>query len=496
MKAATSLLLLLLLAAPLAAADTVLYCFTADWCVYCHQMKPVIARMQQAGYPVQVVDRDKQPQMAQQMGVRGLPYFVLVSDRQIVDSIEGATSFDRLTGMFHVAKPQIGPPQGVAPMQQRPPAGLTRGQSPQNPAVQPAVFGQQMNQPMPQSEGTIHATAMQASVRLKVADPDGNSYGSGTVIHTQSNESLVLTCAHLFRDSQGKGPLEVTTFHQSEAGTNVPGQLLVYDLDRDVALVSIRTQSPITPIPLAQPQHTLQVGQKAFSVGCDNGGPRNLYASRINSLNRYVGHDNVQAAGAPAVGRSGGGLFSPQGELVGVCNAADDKDNEGIYAAIPTIYAVINKANLAHLFRNRAPVQLASNSVPVSNQVYGSMPSAPANNIARGQSQEPSARPIPRPTSSTMPSGNMPGANMATSGNIDSIGGLSQQEREMLHYLRGQKTGAEVTIVLRSKDTPTAQPAVFRLPSSPSPAFMQQASQYSGNSGPIMRGQSNQRQNP
>jgi len=484
MKAVTSLLLLLLLAAPLAAADAVLYCFTADWCVYCHQMQPVIGRMQQAGYPIQVINRDQQPQMAQQMGVRGLPAFVLVSKNQIIDSVEGATSFDRLAKMFQAAKPQMDVAQAAPQLNAA--TGLARGQSPQptmgmpnQTGVQQATYNQPTSQVASASHGDIHAQAMQASVKLKVSDPDGHSYGSGTVVHTQGNEALVLTCAHLFRDSQGKGPLEVITFHQSESGTTVPGEILVYDLDRDVALVAIRTQSPITPMQIAPPNHQLQVGQKAFSVGCDNGGPRNLYPSRINSVNRYVGHDNVQAAGAPSVGRSGGGLFNPQGQLVGVCNAADDEDDEGIYAAIPTIYTVLKQANLAHLFQSNSsqgPVQLASASQSSMPGPQHPMPETPQSNFPAN----PAARSAPIPTS----------ADASNQAGVDDMRGLSDVEREMLHYLRGQKDGAEVTVVLRSKDNPTAQPAVFTLPGGPSPEFMRQASQNNGRPGQIMRGQS------
>ncbi|GAA4431932.1 trypsin-like peptidase domain-containing protein [Bremerella cremea] len=488
MKAASSLLLLFLLATPVAAADTILYCFTADWCVYCHQMKPVIGRLQQSGHPVQVIDRDQQPQMAQQMGVRGLPYFVLVSNNQIIDSVEGATSYDRLARMFRATKPEVPAPPQSLPAQAAAPLGsptaLARGQSPQVGAVQPAVYGQPVAPQAAANPGNVQALAMQASVKLKVSDPDGHSYGSGTVVHSQGNECLVLTCAHLFRDSQGQGPLEVLTFQDSEAGSSVPGKVLVYDLDRDVALVAIRTQSPITPMQIAGENHQLQVGQQAFSVGCDNGGPRNLYQSRINSLNRYVGHANVQAAGAPTVGRSGGGLFTPDGQLVGVCNAADDEDNEGIYAAIPTIYAVLHKANLAHLFGKPNPVQLASASAPLASPEPRSMPMTPPSNFPGN----PAARAIPSSPSvaASAPINAIPNGG----GNIDAMQGLSQVEREMLHYLRGQKGGAEVTVVLRSKDNPTAQPAVFTLPGQPSQEFLRQASQNDGRPGPIMRGQS------
>ncbi len=59
---------------------------------------------------------------------------------------------------------------------------------------------------------------------------------------------------------------------------------------------------------------------------------------------------NVEIIGAPALGRSGGGLFDQQGQLIGVCNAADTTDNEGIYAAAEVVYAQIERLGMTHLF--------------------------------------------------------------------------------------------------------------------------------------------------
>ena len=42
-----------------------------------------------------------------------------------------------------------------------------------------------------------------SSVRLKIEDADGNSVGSGTIIDARAGEALVLTCGHIFRESQG-----------------------------------------------------------------------------------------------------------------------------------------------------------------------------------------------------------------------------------------------------------------------------------------------------
>src|SRR5207248_11561214 len=55
------------------------------------------------------------------------------------------------------------------------------------------------------------------------------------------------------------------------------------------------------------------------------------------SLPRRSSDLNVQVAGQPVVGRSGGGLFSADGMVIGVCNAAEPVDREGLFAALGSI---------------------------------------------------------------------------------------------------------------------------------------------------------------
>jgi hypothetical protein len=63
------------------------------------------------------------------------------------------------------------------------------------------------------------------------------------------------------------------------------------------------------------------------------------------------------------IGRSGGGLFSADGQLIGVCNLADPQDNEGIYAALPLLHANLDKIAQSRLYqRNAAPSAAAQAS--------------------------------------------------------------------------------------------------------------------------------------
>ena len=97
--------------------------------------------------------------------------------------------------------------------------------------------------PAETSAAESYENFLSATVRLRVEESKGQAYATGTIIDAREGQALVITCGHLFRESQGKGPLTVEIFERVPGGVRpagqVPAQLIGYDLDRDVALVGI-----------------------------------------------------------------------------------------------------------------------------------------------------------------------------------------------------------------------------------------------------------------
>jgi S1-C subfamily serine protease len=192
--------------------------------------------------------------------------------------------------------------------------------------------------------------ALRASVRLTVESPSGNDIGSGTIIDTHGGEALVVTCGHIFRESAGKGPITVEFCGLSGAAP-VQGKVISYDASkRDIALVAIRPPVEVEPVRVAPAGFLVGKRQPVFSVGCDNGGPARVVDSHVSGINRYLGPPNVEVAGQPTQGRSGGGLFNAEGQLIGICNAADPAEDEGIYAALSIVHDQLQQAGLRQLF--------------------------------------------------------------------------------------------------------------------------------------------------
>lgn len=321
------------------ANDTVLLDFSAKWCQPCRAMQPTVDRLVRDGYHVQQVDVDQQPSLAKKFRVSALPTFVMLVNGREVDRIVGASDYDRLRDLFPLR-----------------PAALTeskaqvRGQSPDSEVASRSST----------SNTVARTRAVRATVRIRVDDLQGQSIGTGTIVDTHGDEALVLTCGHIFRDSHGRGRVQVELFEQTQPQA-VPAKLLSYDLERDIALVSIVPGRPVEPVHIGAAGYGFSRGNSVFSVGCDRGDVPSLRESRITTIDRYLGPPNIEAAGEPTIGRSGGGLFSSEGVLIGVCNHADPRDDEGIYASLPTIHWALDRVGQRRVY-DRATQQIASAS--------------------------------------------------------------------------------------------------------------------------------------
>jgi thiol-disulfide isomerase/thioredoxin len=443
--------------------ETVLLDFSAPWCGPCRNMESTVSALSAAGYPVRKIDIDRQSDLANRYHVTNIPCFVLVADGREVDRITGATSRGQLEAMF--AKAGISPPRAGdelargqspdQPMRRRLLPGLRGGSTTTNaPSLNVSMPSQASETPTHQvpafgevaraaggeyaghDAGPADSKFIQYNVRLKIEDAGGYSYGSGTIIDARSGEALVLTCGHVFRDSQGKGKINIDLFVPG-APQGLTGQLISYDLKRDVGLVSFRPGVPVTAARMAPQGYRANMGDKVVSVGCNNGGQPTAIESHVTGVDKFVGPANLQVAGQPVQGRSGGGLFTPDGMVIGVCNAADPTDNGGLYAAAASIHEELDAAKLSMVYRNSGAAALAANAMP------GEV------SLASATSAMTNAAPPAMP-------GRMPDTRLVSAvGEVAATGParLSQNERSALDALRARNDGAEVICIVRSPES-------------------------------------------
>ena len=351
---------LLLLSSVLGASECVLLDFTADWCGPCRMMESTVARLEAEGTPVRKINIDHQPGLASQYQVTAVPCFVLLVNGHEVDREVGATSYEQLKQMVVQAKPTKKRPQPDLR------AGHTSGTHSSDSSVSLQNGGNVSPPPLvsdlPTSETShsvpisydhkehVLARAMAATVRLKISELNGSSCGSGTIVDVHGEDALVLTCGHIFRESGGRGQITVDLF--SENGPrSIAGQLVRYDLERDLALVSIRPGVPVQAMRVAPRDYQPIPGQRVLVTGCDHGGEPIWEETKIASINRFLGPPNLQVVGQPVDGRSGGGLFTEDGLVVGVCNAADPLDRQGLYSALKAVQFELDQAGLSSIYK-------------------------------------------------------------------------------------------------------------------------------------------------
>lgn len=428
-----------------AAADTVLVQFHSTKCGPCRAMHPVVQQLADQGYPLQQVDVDQQPQYAEQFQVRSLPTFALFARGREVSRVEGSSNFNELAKMFHTVGFR---PTAVQQTAQQP--VMQQQQPVQQPATQEVQFTS-TQAPAAANAVSPQQRAAWATVRLKVEDAQFTDFGTGTIIDLHGEEALVLTCGHLFRQSKGKAKITVDLFAPG-ATQSVVGELIRYDADeRDIALVSIRPGVAIEPVPIAPPGYSVQPRDRVFTIGCDKGAAPSLRNSVITP-NRYVGAPRFTAEGAPVEGRSGGGLFTESGYLIGVCNSANAKENHGLYAALPTVHWQLDQINQSAIYQGKQPanVAVANYEQPAGPAASATLAAPPPVAMAQAGGADQFANPAP-------PLPKMPAAmpqGFAAAGSTAPPPGLGAM---------AAADDSEVIVIVRSRSNPTKQSEIFML---------------------------------
>ena len=464
---------------PLDPSATVLLDFRADWCGPCRQMDSTVEQLIAKGFPVRRVNIDQERDLANRFSVQGIPCFVMLVNGREVDRVVGVTDHGRLEAMFSR--------NGVSPGM-----GTARGPSPdfRSPPMQGVPFPQ--TDPMSSPDGRLVSATksygrgddgpygnrgsaaggssqfdslIRASVRLRIEDDNGNSVGSGTIVDARNGEALIITCGHMFRDAVKGGHIWVDLFGPG-APQGVLGKMIDYDLNAEIGLISIHTNYPVTAARLAPAGYAVRKGDEVISVGCDGGADATPRETHVTSINRYVGSPNLQVAFQPVQGRSGGGLFTPEGFVVGVCYAADPEAGEGLFAALPALQALLDHEGLDFVYRENFG---HSPTVPVGMNRSSGVASAPSRVL---------------PISDRSPSAFTETAIIPTSARSPAQGEqLTPDEQAAVDVLREKAQNSEVICIFRPLNDPHAKSQIIVLDHA-TPAMLHQLTdmQQSGSS--------------
>ncbi len=206
-------------------------------------------------------------------------------------------------------------------------------------------------------------------------------FGSGTVIHSTPEESLILTCAHIFKLERGATPpparfpqkITVDLFDGKLQGQQVHytetfvGEAIDYDFSLDVGLIRIRPGRRLPYAKVVPTRWKPQTRMGMYTVGCSEGHDATAWDTMIvNPSMRGIhkGYEAIECTTAPRQGRSGGGLYTWEGYIAGVCDFAEPQGNHGLYAAPSSIYKILDRNDLTALYvpnQGRGKALLAKN---------------------------------------------------------------------------------------------------------------------------------------
>ncbi len=414
-----------------AVPDVQLLDFSAGYCGPCQQMVPILQRMEQAGFPIRQIDISDDPELTKRFNVDRIPTLVLLVEGKEVRRFVGLTGEDELRRAMNKAAAELSetrtasaepaalaePPKAkkgapgdrpdvVLVPEKRSLGDMFRsmvGREPKD-AESPTLRGQDPASTRDLTSSALK-TALAATVRIRVAgmsteETKKGEYlqdvGTGTIVHSATGEAIILTCAHLFLNIAVKDAVvEVDVFEGGKAVT-YPAKLVGGDNDADLALLRIRTSKTFPAAALSSKIAAAKPRQPMISFGCNGGADPTSLETELVDLNRYDGPPMYICTTDPVSGRSGGGLFSTKGQLLGVCSCADRKTKEGLYAAHGAILELVSYCELNAILK---PTTASSGEDP--SEMFKDQLEKPAT---EGSEPDPKIAKRPQPTTSQLDS--------------------------------------------------------------------------------------------
>ncbi|MCL2623540.1 MAG: trypsin-like peptidase domain-containing protein [Planctomycetaceae bacterium] len=454
------------------ADNLVMLEFMSKNCAACRQLEPLVRKLADKGYPIRRIDVDADRRLAEQFGIQSLPTFVVLDKEQMIDRITGVSDDfileSRLQSAFEKDRNMQGKAFGLSlepttsSLQPSSPPVAIRQANASSGEMQPLKLQPVMTPQVPQDVPWIRAT-----VRIRVESPNGHDWGTGTIIDARGGDVLILTCGHIFRDSNGLGKIEVDVF-LGDRTKRVPGVCLRYDADKlDLGLVKISPDFIVDVIPVAPDSVALREGMILRSTGCDNGDLPTLRQHRVRSLGvvaPWIGapFHYIQVDNAPVQGRSGGGLFTENGYLVGVCVAGNRDDNEGLFVPASVIRQELDNVKLSCIYQSPSVTRSPASPIVLAAATVSTQNGTPLQ-VAKTDPM------IRQPVFVTETETNQP-LTLRPSGFTETR--LSDREIATLEELhRRQQEGDEIIVIVRSKQKPD-QPCEIIQISDVSPEFV------------------------
>ncbi len=278
----------------------VLMDFYADWCGPCRSMAPSVESLAQAGYLVERINIDRQPELARRYGVSAVPCYVVVEQGREIDRVTGVTTIERL-------KLKLGT------------RGERRGARQVNAAPHPAW---RYERPTGYRAAVVRIFCCDARATGSASAAPIRAIGSGALVRW-NGRIVVLTATHVVKEAK-RIVVELCTGKRHEA------RVLKIDAVWDCAVLELSGRPEgVLPAEVELGDAAMQQnGNRLESCGygpdgrlaCNLG----LFLGYKRSGERPQGPDDwMILSGHARQGDSGGPVFNERGRLVGVLWGSD-----------------------------------------------------------------------------------------------------------------------------------------------------------------------------
>ncbi len=183
-----------------------------------------------------------------------------------------------------------------------------------------------------EDRGEKHQHLLRLSVKISVS----GASGSGTICHYDPSTgwAYIVSCGHLWdgdRDYGSSPPAKakVTVWYHCDYKLDSPK---VYDAEGlfwsnkrgyDISVLRFRPDWVASYAPIT-PDAVVEKGESLNSLGCDGGSEVARYEVQVIEAS---GLDITTTLNSPRPGRSGGGLVTDDGRLVGICWGTSDVES-------------------------------------------------------------------------------------------------------------------------------------------------------------------------
>ncbi len=144
---------------------------------------------------------------------------------------------------------------------------------------------------------------------------------------------------------------------------SVVGEVIDLDFTSNLGLIRIRPDRLLTASPVVPKTWEPRGHMTMLTAGCSAGNDATFWKTTI------IGPGSIRNAGAeyykaiecrvaPKQGRTGGGLFTTDGYLAGVCSYAEPRRDAGLYVAPQSIYAFLERHDLSSCYASRSKENL------------------------------------------------------------------------------------------------------------------------------------------